>query len=564
MKKQCKPWIFLTLNFITVFNLLCYVSIRSMWSGIIRYTFEYVPYILLGILCFSALMQTLLTLNRKYPFFLSIIFSFINTFFLALNCFIISLTLDAAIYFIREFLYNLGFLLIIGGIYCSIIFLHKHSVFQKKWFPSILFLTLLFTGIFLKYDFNFKNGIDRTPVVYAVGDTYQIVFQTRSKGTAWVTINGVEYNETYAGYRKTEERIHKITVPTEVLDNENKYVISTRSMIIRGPYCALQGKEIQQTFQWRGVNADDGLNYYVISDTHNTLNSPASAARYFGNSLDFLICCGDTASWIDREEDLTQMLRLASRVTQGQIPVIYARGNHETKGVLAHEFHKYVGSDKENFYYTFRIKNIWGVVLDIGEDHRDKFEEYYGAAKFNTYRRAQIKFLDRILKNADSEFDAEGVDYRIAVCHIPITVKYSNDHAKFYKDEWIERLNQMKLTLLFSGHVHQLWYVDPSIEKDTILTLSSHYSGNSSENSSRIMSNAVFPSILVSRRSEGQLLRYPEHVFDKGFWGLAVSSDGTHTTMQYTNEHHQVLENITSPWYENINYGDKIIIENVH
>ena len=564
MKKQCKPWLFLAINFITIFNCLCYLSIRSMWFGIIRYTFEALPYVLAGIIMLSSLGQTIFSLNKKYPVPFSILFSIINLFFLALNSFIISLKLDASVYFIREFLYSAGFLAIITGIYLAIIYLNKHAVFQKKWFPTALLLTLLLTGIFLQYDFHLRSGIEGTPVVYAVEDTYQIVFKTYSKGTAWVTINGIEYNETYAGYRKTEEKIHKITVPTAALDNTGSYTVSTRSMILREPFGALQGKTIHQTYHWRGLNAKDGLDYYVISDTHNTQNSPAAAAGYFGDNLDFLICCGDTASWIDREEDLTQMLRLAASITKGQIPVVYARGNHETKGVLAHELYKYVGTDDENFYFTFRIKNVWGVVLDIGEDHGDKYSEYYGAAKFNAYRRAQTEFLDNIIKNAEYEYNAKGVDYRIAVCHIPLTVKYTNDHAKVYKDAWIKRLNKMKLTVLFGGHVHQLWYIDDSFEDGATLTLSPHYSGTTEGNGSRIMTNARFPAILVSRRSEGQLLTYPEKVFDNGFWGLAVSSDGQWTTMKYTNDQQQVLSNITSPWYEGIDYGSEIKIKNAH
>ncbi len=562
MKKQCRPWLFLTLNVITIFNLLCYISIRSMWSGIIRYTAEMVPYILLAVILLSALSHTLFSLNKKYPLLFTILFSIIDFVFLALNGFIISLTLDTSIYFIREFLYNGAFLLLIGGIFYAITMLHKHAVFQKKWFPSALLLTLLLTGVFLRYDFNFRSGISGTPVVYAVEDTYQIVFQTYSKGTAWVTIDGIEYNETYAGYRKTEEKIHKIIVPTAALDNAKEYTVSTRSMILRGPYSALQGNTISNIYQWRGLNAEDGLDYYVLSDTHNTQKSPTAAGNYFGDKLDFLICCGDTASWIDREADLTEMLKLAATITKGQVPVIYARGNHETKGVLAHEYYKYVGADGENFYYTFRIKNVWGVVLDIGEDHRDKYAEYYGAAKFNAYRRAQTEFLDDILENADYEFDAKGVDYRIAVCHIPLTVKYTNDHAKAYKDAWIKRLNKMKLTILYGGHVHQLWYIDDTFEDGATLTLSPHYSGKTEGNASRIMTNADFPAILVSRRSEGQLLTYPEFVFDQGFWGLAVSSDGEWTTMKYTNDHHEVLENITCPWYEGIDYGSEIKIKN--
>ena len=65
MKKQCRPWLFLTLNIITIFNLLCYTSIRSMWSGIIRYTAEMVPYILLCVIILTALIHTILSLNKK-------------------------------------------------------------------------------------------------------------------------------------------------------------------------------------------------------------------------------------------------------------------------------------------------------------------------------------------------------------------------------------------------------------------------------------------------------------------------------------------------------------------
>lgn len=562
MKKQCKPWIFLLLNFILIFNLLCFFSIRSMWSGIVRYTTELMPYILFATIFSYTLIMTLFSLHRKYSILIVVLAGIISVLFLVLNIFIISITLDATPYFIREFFYSLLFLILVMGVYWLITGLHKCGIYQKKWVPSILFTTILLTTILLQCDFSLWNDITSTPVVYAVEDTYQIVFTSRSKGIGWVTVDGVDYNDTYAGYQKFAETVHKITVPMAALDNIGSYTISTRAMLLRGPYGVFQGKTISQTYHWRGVVPEDGLNYYVLSDTHNIQNTPASAGSYFGDSLDFIISCGDNVSWVDRKDDLTQMLRLAGTITKGQIPVIYARGNHETKGMMAHELYKYVGAAEENFFYTFRIKNVWGVVLDIGEDHRDIYEEYYGTAKFNAYRRAQTQFLDDILDNAETEFDAKGVNYRIAVCHIPITLKYTNDHAAAYKDAWIRRLNKMKLTILFGGHVHQLWYIDDSFEDGATLTLSPHYSGTTENNGSRIMTNAKFPAILVSRRSEGQLLTYPEKMFDDGFWGLAVSSDGQWTKMRYTNESHEVLENITCPWYEGIDYGSEIVIPN--
>jgi hypothetical protein len=119
----------------------------------------------------------------------------------------------------------------------------------------------------------------------------------------------------------------------------------------------------------------------------------------------------------------------------------------------------------------------------------------------------------------------------------------------------------MNLDILYGGHVHQLWYIDDAFEDGATLTLSPHYSGKAEGNASRIMTNAKFPAILVSRRSEGQLLTYPEYVFDHGFWGVAVSRDKEHTTLKYTNDQQEVMGNITCPWFEGIDYGNKIVLE---
>ena len=562
MKKRRKPWLFVTATVLAILNLLCYFAIRSMWSGIIRETSESMPYILLAVLVATTLGAVLFLINKRYPLLITIWTLLIDILFLGLNGYIISETLDAYYYFIREFLYGAAFFGVIALIIILWIQIPKLKFLQKRWVPSLLLILLFAIGVFWQYDLSLYNEIG-TPAVYAVGNKYQIVFTTHAKGTAWVEINGKEYNETYAGYRESENKIHKISVSMDILDEAGSYTIHTRSMMLRGPYCALQGKQLSETYNWKGVNSEDGLNYYVFSDTHNTTKTPYEAATYFGDDLDFLILCGDHASWVDREADLTQALRLAGRITKGEIPVVYARGNHETKGVRANELYKYVGADGEKFYYTFRLKNVWGVVLDIGENHNDNFAEYYGAAKFRNYRKNQTKFLDTVLSNAEKEFNAPGVDYRIAVCHVPITVKYVIDHADGTKDDWLERLNEMKITMCYSGHVHELWYIDETILAGKTLIQTEKYSGKAHKNDMRIMSDTDFSSILVSRRSDGQLLKYKNKILDTAFWGLAVTSDGESTTMKYTNHNHDVLQNIISPWYTDTEYGSEITIKNV-
>ncbi len=561
LKTKCKPWLFLSINVFIVLNLLCYFGIRAMWSGIIRYTFDSMPYILLFSLVAACLLCTLMSLNRKFYLIPGILFTLIGLLFFGLDAYIISLTTEASHYFIREFSYGLLFLGILALLYCAIFVLPKFSFFQKKWVSSVGLLLLFVIGVLWRFDVLLPNSINCTPAVFAVEDTYQIVFTTSAKGTAWVEIDGVEYNDTYAGYRTTENRIHKITVPMEALDNAKEYTIYAKSMLLRGPYSSMQGKTIQKTFRWRGVTPEDGLNYYVISDVHNIKKTPVEAATYYGDTLDFLINCGDQVSWIDRTEDLTETFLMCGKITGGEVPVIYARGNHETKGVKADELYYYVGADGQNFYYTFRMKNIWGIVLDIGEDHADDFVEYYGAAKFDAYRDEQIAFLDEVIANADTEYNAPGIDYRIAVSHIPLTIKYTKDYAASWKDAWVERLNRMNLSMSFCGHVHELWYVDPAFEDGSTLVQCEAYSGKASGNSKRKMSAATFPSILVSKKSEGQQLTFKEHVFDTKFIGVAASTDYHTTTLRYTNEKKEVVGNIISPWFSEITYGDKIEIK---
>lgn len=560
MKKQCKPFLFLIMNVLLILNLLIFWSIHSMWSGIIAIAGKPAPYILFGILVITTFLVTTLSMYKK-PLLPSMIWGcFICLLFLGLNGYMLSVTLDSLHYFVLEFFRGTAFL---GGI-ALFIYLCFYSFrvnwLQKKWIqPACIFL-LAVIGFFCAFDIQLFNGFHKTPVVYAVDDTYQITFTTQAKGEAWVVIDGVEYNDTYAGGRKTESTIHKITVPMSVLDAADSYTIYTRAMLLRGPYESLQGNTISKTFTWKGVTTEDGLNYYAFSDNHLATKAPVAAASYWGEELDFLIALGDTANWLDNEEELTNLLYLASDITKGAVPVIYARGNHEAQGVRFDEYHNYVGADGENFYYTFRLQNIWGIVLDLGVNHEDEYNEYAGTAKYNAYREEQTVFLDEVLANAENEYLAEGVDYRIGICHIPLTISDVDDPLLTYKNAWIERLNQMHLTILYSGHFHELMFSDATI--NGTLTQTSAYTGKTENTDEYYLADANFASILVSKRGTAQITTEKENVFDKYFVGVAASVEGDETVLKFTNESGQIVETV-SPWIDGLTYETEIRIPNV-
>ena len=212
-------------------------------------------------------------------------------------------------------------------------------------------------------------------VVYAVEDDYQIVFSTSDNAIAWVEIGGEKYYDLYAGSMKSADRVHKIEVPQNVLDEAKSYSIHAMQMIYRGPFGGYLGEEISESYAFRPVDSSDGLDYFALSDVHEAVDAAAAAAA---GEHDFIVLIGDLVSMVETEKDAQLANELAHKITGGEYPVIYARGNHEIKGEYAEDLYKYVGAKGEDYYYTATLGDVFCVVLDMGEDHEDDWWEYYG------------------------------------------------------------------------------------------------------------------------------------------------------------------------------------------
>ena len=290
------------------------------------------------------------------------------------------------------------------------------------------------------------------PVVYAVEDTYQIVFSTNHSAIAWVEIDGEAYYDLYAGSMKSKDTVHKIVIPQAKLDEAKAYSIHAEKMIYRGPFGGFKGGEISKDYVFRPVNTDDGLVYYTMTDVHHAREGAVDAALSVEN-LDFLVVLGDSVGMAEYEKDAQFTNLLAHDVTGGQIPVIYARGNHEIKGEYAEVLYKYVGSKNESFYYWFTLSDVFGITLDLGEDHDAGWWEYYGTDRFALYQDEQTKFLRELVEAKPYE----DYNYTLVACHIPIQfVNSRKDHVEV-KAEWTDLLNQIQPDLAVYGHQHDLY-----------------------------------------------------------------------------------------------------------
>ena len=341
------------------------------------------------------------------------------------------------------------------------------------------------------------------PVVYAVEDDYQIVFSTNHSAIAWVEIDGERYYDLFAGSMKSEDKVHKITVPQEKLDAAEGYSIHAEKMIYRGPFGGFKGKEISKSYSFRPVNSADGLVYYTITDAHHARKG-ATLAALSVEGLDFIVILGDTVGMTEYENNAQLTNAIAHDVTKGEIPVVYARGNHEIKGAYAEDLHKYVGSKDGSFYYWFTLSDVFGITLDLGEDHDPGWWEYYETDQFTSYREEQTKFLEELV----AEKPYENYNYTLVACHIPIQfVNSRKDHVEA-KTAWTALLNEIAPDLAVYGHQHDLY---PFLEgQETMynskgkLVYNSQFKGVEGKTYGGYLTDYAFDGFIAGRRGTTQ------------------------------------------------------------
>ena len=395
----------------------------------------------------------------------------------------------------------------------------KLSVVVKCAILAMVILVVVFKG----YGVTLGSRFTYEPVVYAVEDTYQIVFSTNHPATAWVEIDGESYYDLFAGSMKSKDTVHKITVPQEKLDKAKAYSIHAEKMIYRGPFGGFKGNEISKEYSFRPVDSSDGLVYYTMTDVHHAEKGAVPAANSVEN-LDFLVILGDSVGMVEYESDVQFSNLLAYNVTKGEIPVVYSRGNHEIKGAYAEELYKYVGSKNEEFYYWFTLSDVFGINLDLGEDHNDGWWEYYGTDQFDLYREKQTQFLQELVQNKPYE----EYDYTLVTCHIPIQFVNNRKDHEGTKAQWTQLLNQIQPDMAVYGHQHDLYpFLDGQntmYNEEGKLIYNSQFVGETGKTYGGYLTDYTFNGFIAGRRGTAQdddisALNRTEHV------GLAVRVD---------------------------------------
>ena len=306
------------------------------------------------------------------------------------------------------------------------------------------------------------------PTVFAVGDQYQIIVPVVRDALFSVTVGGKEFHDHAAGVLRSAVRYHKVTVPMELLDREKRYVVTVKEMVERAPYFPVTKEPESFTYDFRPLPEEGEIRAYFLADTHGQYEMPVAAGGYFGDALDLLILGGDIADFAGHAECFDLPYRLASALTGGRIPCLYARGNHDMRGQFAEKALPCTPNDNGRTYYTARLGALWALILDVGEDKPDAHAAYGGTIDCTTLREDETAFLRRVIRNKETEYAAGGIKYRLLVIHYPLSSAFqpplNADVTQF--TAWLSMLrDEIKPQLTVAGHEHIARFV-PSDEHE--------------------------------------------------------------------------------------------------
>lgn len=303
------------------------------------------------------------------------------------------------------------------------------------------------------------------PSVFIVNDTYHIMVYTSHPTLVWAEIGGTYYYDDSNGILRSDTFIHRIVVPQNCLDSVKSYTIYKRPIIERKAYFTETAELIKESYDFHPVEGDV-IRAYHISDAHNRIEEPIEAAGAFGN-IDFLILNGDIPDSSQNIENIINIYKITSALTHGNVPVVFARGNHDMRGVCAERFAEYTPTDCGRTYYTFHLGSIWGMVLDCGEDKIDSDIEYGNTICCHSFREKETQFIRNVIENADREYASGEIDHRLIVVHMPFTRSTVYEVAEEIYAEWDMLLKEhICPDVMIAGHEHTVEIDRPGCEHD--------------------------------------------------------------------------------------------------
>lgn len=302
-------------------------------------------------------------------------------------------------------------------------------------------------------------------------DGVTVVWTTSAPALSWVEVAPADgrsfyaeehprYYETVAGRRQARKTLHTVRLrglepgtaycyrifSREVrewpqYDNVAYGAVASSNVFRRKPYTF-------RTFPESGAEC----RFLVLNDIHgqaDLMGKLLGAAEF--DRTGFVAFNGDMSSSVESREQLfADYIDTAVECFASETPILFNRGNHETRGVHADLLPEYFPKGEGTFYALRRYGDVCLLTLDCGEDKPDSDIEYAGLADYDAYRLEQREWLAEALRSEAIRTAAT----RIVLLHVPPTngTWHGNLHIK---ELFLPLLNDAGIDLMICGHEHR-------------------------------------------------------------------------------------------------------------
>lgn len=307
------------------------------------------------------------------------------------------------------------------------------------------------------------------PSVFAVGDNYIVSVTAVPEATVCVRVGDETFYDASNGILRSKKYLHMVEIPMEILDGAKQYTIILREFTNRKPYFPESKEAVEYTVDFKPMTKEKDINIVYISDTHGNVKLPSKAGAYFKDEADLLVLGGDIADHSGEIENFKTLFNIAGNITEGKYPCIFSRGNHDLRGHCAEMLADYTPTDGGKSYYTVHLGCIWALVLDCGEDKHDTSKEYGHTVACHDFRLKETRFIKKTIVNKASEYEKEGVKYKLLLSHVPFAQRYEdpfNPEEEIYTEWCTLCREEVHPNLWLTGHKHKLEVLEPGCSAD--------------------------------------------------------------------------------------------------
>ena len=253
---------------------------------------------------------------------------------------------------------------------------------------------------------------------------------------------------------------HVVTLAGLLPGKAYKYRVLSKEILQFKPYEVIYGETaVGEIHEFKTLDPrKPEVRFQVFQDLHGDVARLSSFFQLPGwETADLFFFNGDTMDALQDEAGIFNgFLDFSAGRFAGDIPFIYVRGNHDTRGVMARRMEEFFPPRDGRFYGSFDQGPVHFLVLDGGEDKPDDSPVYAGLADFDRYRLEQAEWLKTETKSEAFKKAA----FRVVIVHFPL-------YRKGFAPEQLTRiwgplLNEGSADVLLAGHEHRLYRVDPA------------------------------------------------------------------------------------------------------